>query len=126
MQVAVYGDTLCAQVTATALAQTGHQVAWYVFGIEEHEQLNQERPLFSEQGLDRLYVEQINAGRLGPLLRGQNAVDLSPSEVVFLALSPGSETLAEDILDFDVKHGVCRVVLNQTVGPVWGGRGWRQ
>lgn len=118
MQVAVYGDTLCAQVTATALAQTGHQVAWYVFGKEEHEQLNQEQPLFNEQGLDRLYVEQISAGRLVPLLRGQSAVDISPSEVVFLALSPGSETLAEDILDVDVKPGACRLVVNQTVGPV--------
>ena len=30
MLLNVYGDTLCAQVTATAMAQSGHQVNWYV------------------------------------------------------------------------------------------------
>ena len=68
MQISVYGDTLCAQVTATALAQTGHLVHWFVMTSDDHSRLLQGEPLFREQGLDRLFAEQFTAGRLLPCM----------------------------------------------------------
>lgn len=64
MQITVYGDTLCAQVTATAMAQTGHRVTWCVVEPASRDQLAHGRPLFREQGLDRLFDDQLESGRL--------------------------------------------------------------
>ena len=115
MQISVYGDTLCAQVTATALAQTGHLVHWFVMTSDDHSRLLQGEPLFREQGLDRLFAEQFTAGRLLPCLYGT-----TPAQgccVVFLALAPDSEPLASTILTTQLGDG-CEIVVNQTIGPV--------
>ena len=116
MQITVYGDTLCAQVTATAMAQTGHQVHWCVVEPASLERLKAGRPLFREQGLDRLCVEQLNNGRL---TAGFWADPLSVTpDAAFLALLSGQESVAEKLAGTLAKFRSCRVIVNQTVGPV--------
>ena len=116
MQITVYGDTLCAQVTATAMAQTGHQVSWAVVEPASHEYLAIGRPLFSEQGLDQLFVEQLESGRLTPCF--WRDVPIEPAVAVFLALSPGQEAAAETIVRQQAGVSECEVIINQTMGPV--------
>ncbi|MZR62133.1 UDP-glucose/GDP-mannose dehydrogenase family protein [Alcanivorax sp. DP30] len=116
MQITVYGDTLCAQVTATAMAQTGHQVNWCVVEPASRERLAQGRPLFREQGLDRLCADQLESGRLTT-----GFWDDAPSgipDAVFLALLPGQEAVAEQLVKTLAGSTGCGVIVNQTVGPV--------
>jgi len=115
MQISVYGDTLCAQVTATALAQTGHSVHWFVMTSADHGRLLNGEPLFSEQGLDRMFSEQFSAGRLLPCL--YDVTSVMDCGVMFLALAPNSESLASVILATQLGDS-CELVVNQTVGPV--------
>lgn len=116
MHITVYGDTLCAQVTATAMAQTGHQVHWCVVEAGSRERLAAGRPLFREQGLDRLCVDQLESGRLTA-----GFWDDAPSgipDAVFLALQPGQESVAEQLVTSLAGSTGCGVIVNQTVGPV--------
>ena len=116
MQITVYGDTLCAQVTATAMAQTGHQVNWCVVEPASRERLAQGLPLFREQGLDRLCADQLESGRLTT-----GFWDDAPSgipDAVFLALLPGQEVVAEQLVETLAGSTGCGVIVNQTVGPV--------
>jgi len=116
MQITVYGDTLCAQVTATAMAQTGHQVSWVVVEPSSREHLSAGRPLFREQGLDRLFTEQLESGRLTPCFWQDAPAERSVA--VFLALPPGQEALAETIVHQEAESCECEVIINQTMGPV--------
>ncbi len=116
MQITVYGDTLCAQVTATAMAQTGHRVCWVVQEARSREKLEEGRPLFREQGLDRVFAEQLESGRLVACFRGDALP--APAEAVFLALSPGDADWSLEIIQQIAGNSDCQVVINQTVGPV--------
>ncbi len=116
MQITVYGDTLCAQVTATAMAQTGHRVCWVVHEPRSRERLEGGRPLFREQGLDRVFAEQLESGRLRPSFR--DAEHLPEAEAVFLAVSPGDADWSHDIVKLIAGNAMCQVIINQTVGPV--------
>jgi len=118
MHITVYGDTLCAQVTATAMAQTGHQVLWCLVEPESREQLAKGRPLFREQGLDLLFADQLESGRLTMDFWEGNPQGLT--DAVFLALQPGQHGLAAELtksLASSTSTG-CGVIVNQTTGPV--------
>lgn len=116
MQITVYGDTLCAQVTATAMAQTGHQVHWCVVEPLSRERLAEGRPLFQEQGLDRLCREQLESGRLTSGF--WEDVPSAIPDAVFLSLQPGEEGVAERLVNMLAASTGCGLIVNQTVGPV--------
>ncbi|MQX54368.1 UDP-glucose dehydrogenase family protein [Alcanivorax sediminis] len=116
MQITVYGDTLCAQVTATAMAQTGHQVHWCVVEPASRDRLKDGTPLFREQGLDRLCVDQLKSGRLTTGF--WDDAPLTTPDAVFLALLPGQEAVAEQLVARLAASTGCGVIVNQTVGPV--------
>lgn len=116
MHITVYGDTLCAQVTATAMAQTGHQVIWCVVESASRDRLAQERPLFREQGLDRLFTDQLRSGRL--TTGHWKDVPQEATDAVFLALQPGQQDVAEELIKSLTSSAGCDVIVNQTVGPV--------
>lgn len=116
MQITVYGDTLCAQVTATAMAQTGHQVHWCVVERASRDRLMDGTPLFREQGLDRLCLDQLESGRLTTGF--WDDAPLTIPDAVFLALLPGQEAVAEQLVARLAASTGCGVIVNQTVGPV--------
>ena len=91
MQVDVYGDTLCALVSATALASTGNQVLLHLPEGAHAEQLMRGECPFREPGLADLMTEQQQAGRL--LLTSLEAAPQVPGGVIWLALNP--DMLAE-------------------------------
>ncbi|RJG17432.1 UDP-glucose/GDP-mannose dehydrogenase family protein [Alcanivorax profundi] len=116
MHITVYGDTLCAQVTATAMAQTGHRVNWRVVEPASRERLARGLPLFREQGLDRLFADQLESGRLIPGF-WQELPQTAP-DAVFLAFPPGEQAAAEGLARRLASSTGCGVIVNQTVGPV--------
>lgn len=116
MQITVYGDTLCAQVTATAMAQTGHRVFWVVEELHSKARLDQGQPLFHEQGLDRVFTEQLISGRLTAHFNGEALP--SEADAVFLAVPAGQSGGLERVVHKVASYTACQVVVNQTVGPV--------
>ena len=116
MHITVYGDTLCAQVTATAMAQTGHRVNWRVVEPASRERLARGRPLFREQGLDRLFADQLESGRLIPGFWEE--LPQTAPDAVFLAFPPGEQAAAEGLARRLASSTGCGVIVNQTVGPV--------
>lgn len=118
MQITVYGDTLCAQVTATAMAQTGHRVGWVVEDLHSKKRLEKGKPLFHEQGLDRIFTEQLESGRLLARFRGEGEALPSETEAVFLAVPAGQSDWSRQIVQEVASSSKCQVVVNQTVGPV--------
>lgn len=117
MLLNVYGDTLCAQVTATAMAQTGHQVNWYVTTPGAWTALEQGAALYKEQGLRFLLEDQRRSGRLKYRLL-EDAGEAVDARVVFLALHPGNEVLARQIVALHGDKPGCELVVNQSMGPV--------
>lgn len=86
MFLEVYGDTLCALVSAAAMASTGHQVTLHVPEGPVAAMLNNDECPFREPGLASLILEQKGTGRLtvAPL----NVLPDSRCTVLWLALSP--------------------------------------
>src|SRR5690606_41125898 len=64
MFIAVYGDTLCAMVSAAALASTGRQVTLHVSPGGVANTLNTGNCSLREPGLADLMLEQKREGRL--------------------------------------------------------------
>lgn len=64
MYLDVYGDTLCAFVSAAALASTGHQVRLRVPEGAALDALEQGKSPYREPGLADLMEEQRREGRL--------------------------------------------------------------
>lgn len=117
MHIHVYGDTLCAQVTATAMAQTGHQVHWFLPEGVAWDTVRKDGALYRELELPFLLEEQRRAGRLvcERITTGEAA---SPSaDILFLALQPGKLKLACEILDGH-RQAAPRIIINQGAGPV--------
>ena len=117
MQITVYGDTLCAQVTATAMAQTGHQVFWYVTEPRAWATLERSRALFFEQGLGALFDEQCASGRLICHFFDDHS-SLPDSPVVFLSLLPGHDVLGKKLVARHANMPSCQLIVNQTMGAV--------
>lgn len=117
MHLEVYGDTLCALVSAAALASTGHQVTLHVPAGPEADMLSSGQCPYREPGLTSLIEEQKLAGRL--IMAPLNAVPAASCAVLWLALSPDALELAERLvsglpagLDPDF------LVVNQSTFPV--------
>lgn len=96
MRLDVYGDTLGALVTATALASTGNQVVLHLLDDGLLAALERGDCPFREPDLHDLLVEQVEEKRLF-----FSRIDTPPadnSSVVFLALAPNLLSVAEDIV----------------------------
>lgn len=119
MKAAVYGDTLCAQVTAIALAQTGHEVVWAVPEGISWQAVQAGQPLFRENDLPALFDEQVHAGQLR-CVGLDHAVSNEQARVIFLALQPGQLDSARLIVESHAARGDAELVLNQSAGPVGG------
>ncbi|ERP91162.1 NDP-sugar dehydrogenase like UDP-glucose dehydrogenase [Alcanivorax sp. P2S70] len=98
------------------MAQTGHRVNWRVVEPASRERLACGRPLFREQGLDRLFADQLESGRLIPGF-WQELPQTAP-DAVFLAFPPGEQAAAEGLARRLASSTGCGVIVNQTVGPV--------
>lgn len=116
MRIDVYGDTLCALVTATALAQSGHRVRLFLPPGRVADALAEGQVLYQEPGLAELVTRQRQAGRLSPAVLDDPLP--APAPVVFMALQPGEFAQAESLVDRVAGAGGCRMVVNQSVFPV--------
>ena len=117
MQLEVYGDTLCALVSATALASAGNQVFLHLPEGNVAQQLAQGDCPFREPGLADLMAEQSQAGRL--VLSSLESPPHQQSTVVWLALSPDALELAVQIVAMLPTHRAERwLVVNQSTFPV--------
>ena len=116
MRIDVFGDTLCASVTAAALAQSGHEVCWFIPEGRVLDAVNEDRVPYREPGLGELLGEQRAAGRLRCEPMTLNGAPAAPA--VFLALQPGAQALAGEIADWLAGSGACGLLVNQSVFPV--------
>lgn len=96
MQVDIYGDTLCALVSATALASTGNQVLLHLPVGQHGQQLQRGECPFREPGLAELMTEQRQAGRLQ--LTELAAAPQAGSRVIWLALNPDMLSEAQALI----------------------------
>ncbi|WP_211242670.1 hypothetical protein [Halopseudomonas bauzanensis] len=117
MNLEVYGDTLCALVSAAAMASTGHQVTLHVSPGSVANTLDSDEFTLREPGLAPLMVEQKRTGRLtvAPL----NVLPDARCTVLWLALSPDALGLAHRLVeglpaDIDPEF----LVVNQSTFPV--------
>lgn len=116
MHLVVAGSTLCAQVTATALASTGHQVHLWLDDERHWQALQQGRSLWREPGLDEFIKEQLNSGRLHLTYTTNPPTN---SEYVFLALAPNQATLAAEIIaSLTASNPDDLLLINQSTFPV--------
>lgn len=118
MHLDVYGDTLCALVTATAMASSGHHVVLRSPGGGRFaEAVQAGLSLYREPGLERLLQEQLAEGRLR-----WGALDEAPDadvRAIFLAFEPEHEPQARDVLVHLASHvAPGLVVINQSAFPV--------
>ena len=117
MHIDVYGSTLCALVTASGLASSGHFVTLRVPDGIVAEQLRREECPLSEPGLPELLAEQRAARRL----KLGRMVDAPAQEVtvVFLALELDDAELAHDIVGrLASQQRAFWLVVNQSSFPV--------
>lgn len=91
MQLVVVGSSLCAQVTAAALASTGHEVLLYLDDTEHYYSLEQGHSLWREPGLDEFIAEQLKSGRLKVTL---SFTPTATIQRVFLAMAPNQQAAA--------------------------------
>lgn len=117
MYLDVYGDTLCAFVSAAALASTGHQVLLRVPRGAALTALEQGRCPYREPGLADLLEEQQQEGRL----RWDRYEGVSPvsCDVVWLAMEPDAVAEAQQICaSLPPKSDQRWLVVNQSTFPV--------
>lgn len=116
MKLEVHGETLCAFVSAAALASSGHQVSLVISPGDRVGEISAGRSGYSEPGLNDLLVEQVDAGRLE--VTGKCGGDSSP-DAVFLALQPGEYERAEAIAgQAAALYCASFVLVNQSTFPV--------
>lgn len=116
MHIDVFGDTLCATVSAGMFASTGHEVRWFLPEGRVWQALDQGEVAYREPGLRELLDEQRQAGRLE--CRPLEQLDGALAGVVFMALQPGSLELAREVTESVARDGSWRVLVNQSVFPV--------
>ncbi len=118
MQLDVYGDTLCALVTATALAANGNDVVLHVPDAAMLAELQRQQcPFRGEPDLADMLAEQIEERRLTFTTVSQPpAMD---SATVFIAVAPSALRLVEEIVaglaELRPRHWL---LINQTTFPV--------
>lgn len=117
MDLDVYGDTLCALVSAAALASSGNRVCLHVPQPELAERLRTGRCPYREPGLAELIVEQVEAQRLR--FAGFAEPPSDNSAVVWLALSPDCLDSAHAIIGgLPMTPRRDWLVVNQSTFPV--------
>jgi len=117
MELDVYGDTLCALVSAAALASSGNRVLLHVPEGHAAKQLAKGDCPFREPGLPELMAEQAQAGRL--VLCTMETPPQRQGEVIWLALSPDSYELAQSVIaGLPANRAQRWVVVNQSTFPV--------
>lgn len=116
MQLVVAGSSLGAQVTAAALASTGHEVLLYIDEPRHFYSIEQGRSLWREPGLDEFLSEQLNSGRLKVSL---NYTPTASTQRVFLAMAPNKqEEAAVLIKKLAAVPEVNVLLINQSTFPV--------
>lgn len=117
MQLTLLGSGLCAQVTAAALASTGHDVQLCMDEQPHWQAVLAGRSLFREPGLDDLLAEQRASGKLRILQDYQPA--RQGVQRIFLALAPNQLPQAEALVDQLAALPELPVLLvNQSTFPV--------
>lgn len=117
MHLVVAGSTLCAQVTAAALASTGHQVLLYLDDAQHLNALEQGYSLWREPGLDSFFNEQVESGLLKFSLNYQ--LSNSSTQIVFLALAPNQLDFAEHLVtQLNLAPTAEVLLINQSTFPV--------
>lgn len=117
MQLDIYGDTLLALVTATALASTGNRVTLHVPPGSVADELSAGQMPFQEPDLPALLAEQQHAGRLRRA--DVEALPEADGEVVFIAFSPADQWRAEALISYlAARQGVPCLLVNQSNFPV--------
>ena len=116
MRIDVVGDTLCAAVTAAALAQTGHLVTWLLPEGHYWQSLQNDGEGYHEPSLMALVREQVEAKHL--TIQAMGGLPGEPAPAVFMALQPGARELAGAVLAWLVQRPGCEVLINQSVFPV--------
>lgn len=117
MHMDVYGDTLCALVSAAALASSGNQVFLHLPDGPVAQALSRGDYPYREPGLADLMAEQSQAGRL--VLVDMDTLPEQQSRVVWLALSPDAIQQAQTILrSLPANRSQAWLVVNQSTFPV--------
>lgn len=116
MQLVVAGSSLCAQVTAAALASTGHDVLLYLDEFKHFNAIEQGHSLWREAGLNELLLEQLNSGRLKITL---SYIPTEATQRVFLAMAPNQQDEAVMLIKKLAAYPEADVLLiNQSTFPV--------
>ncbi|MBL4833171.1 MAG: UDP-glucose/GDP-mannose dehydrogenase family protein [Pseudomonas sp.] len=117
MDLEVYGDTLCALVSAAALASSGNQVCLHVADSRLAERLRLGKCPYREPGLADLILEQVEAQRLR--FAGIAEPPGEQTAVVWLALSPDCLDTAHSLIrDLPTTPRRDWLVVNQSTFPV--------
>lgn len=115
LQISVYGDGLCALVTASGLANIGHAVSLHGPGELAPDWFTAARPPIAEPGLAELFQQGVTRGDL----RWASADLLPGGDVVFLALDPNAVDEARGIIrKLAAEPRRDWLVINQTSFPV--------
>jgi UDPglucose 6-dehydrogenase len=113
MRVDVIGENLCALVTASSLAQSGHRVRLVVFDDVLFRTLSEGECPFPEAGLPELYREQF--GDRLTVLQGNDYGECAV--VVFVSLLAGNQERLDWVLEHLSDQAV-QVLVNQSSFPV--------
>ena len=114
MRLEVFGENLCALVTASALASSGHQVGLVVRDATLAHDIASGRSGFSEPGLDGLLAEQLGAGRLSVAEHSAQ----QPLDCAFLAFAPSELERAEAVVVALASSQKHLVIISQSTFPV--------
>ncbi len=115
LKISVYGDGLCALVTASSLASMGHEVHLHGQGDLPPDWFTAARPPIAEPGLVSLFRQGVTEGTL----RWASLDSLPGGDVVFLALDPNAVDEAREIIRrLAVAPDRDWLVINQTSFPV--------
>lgn len=110
MQIDVIGNNLCALVTASSLAQSGHRLRLVVTDPVLGKTLASGQCPLPEAGLAELFASQ-----LGNNLQVVQREDYrEPAAQVFMSLAPGNHSQLEWVLKALGESAACRVLINQS------------
>ncbi|MEJ6656785.1 MAG: hypothetical protein QNL70_12360, partial [Pseudomonas sp.] len=117
MFLEVYGDTVCALVSAAAMASTGHQVTLHVSADSVANKLDSDDFSLREPGLAPLMLEQKRAGRL--VVAPLSVLPGPQCTVLWLALAPDALEFAHRLVDsLPANIDPEFLVVNQSTFPV--------
>ncbi len=112
MILAIYGDSLCALVTAGVLASIGHEVSLHVPDGTINALLKQGQEPYSEPNLQGLLKQQLQEGRLA-YADFRQPVDTTP-DAVLLAFDANDYLLAEQIVSQYAQLAADTLLINQS------------